>query len=217
MEKMSQAWARVLLAAFFVLLSFDGVRTEAAPAQWSDDMSCCIEISTESNHKTTGEELRLYCVGVVDPESPSLSFRLSEAFLESGVNLQETDTAAQRKMIETLCRFIRDQEVLPQNHVVIDASGSAQVKVAPGLYLIDQPTAIRSHIQSSLVSAPQVNLEGPNWTDHIKVQLKAAPIEETVSTGDEEKPGVYLIISIGAATCLLILIWFRKKRQSMPR
>ena len=174
---------------------------------------CKLSIKTDINQGTAGEVLEVYQVGRIDATSLSLSFVLNEEFEASKVNLMEEGNAKRKQVIETLYEYAKQQKIAPMVTVKLDETGTAELLLPQGAYVIYQrqggQTEKKTLIQAAMVGLPGVGDLQDAWVYELEIQLKAT--QETVTTGDWQDPILYVSLA-GASLLLLGLLMLARKR-----
>ncbi|MBQ7016992.1 MAG: hypothetical protein IJN10_08580 [Firmicutes bacterium] len=174
---------------------------------------CRLHINTDNELGTAGEILEIYQVGLIDATSLSLAFVLNKEFEASGEDLMVQGHAERSGVIRKLYEYAVQQKIQPTAKAILDESGSADLVLPQGAYLIHHSPREKEEgktmIQSALVGIPGVGDGRDAWVYEMEVQLKAA--QESVVTGDLQDPVLYVSLA-GASVLLLGIILLARRR-----
>ena len=170
---------------------------------------CTLEICTDAGEKTAGAELVVYQVGKIDATSLSLSFVLHDDFIKSEVDLMAEGNSRRKQVIESLYRYVSENKIQPYQKVTLDATGTANLVVPQGAYLICQRQENETSIQATLVGVPCVDESLRQWQYQMRIQLKAKL--GSVPTGDRQNSAGYAGLALIAGGGLLGLGFARKR------
>ena len=174
---------------------------------------CTLEIQTDAGKQAAGAELMVYQVGRIDATSLSLSFVLNEEFEKSNADLMAEGNSKRSQTIETLYEYVQEQQIKPFQRVKLDRTGTKELQVPQGAYLICQTEENETTIQATLVGVPSVDESFSEWQYQMKVQLKADM--NAVPTGDNQSGMLYAGVAVIALALLLVLCFARGRSRKM--
>lgn len=210
---------KMMVISIMTLFMAISVSAKSLPGQLDPNKMCRITIKTDFE-LAAKEEILVYKVGDIDYNIKSLTFKLTDEFTSTGVDLYANSNEDRSKNIEAL--KLKAKSLEPLQRITLKNDGSADIDVLPGVYLINQETEKRAIIQSSLVSIPNVNDELNDWDYEISIYPKVKAKEgrvtikpgDTAQTGDTTVIWPYVGAAIGSMILLLYLIVMKKRKKN---
>ncbi len=171
MKNFRKRWSILLAVVLTICLGRMTIYASSNVVDRSRTGSITITLLDEKTKEKIGGNFRVYQIGTISDESPTLTYTLTEAFRDCGTAIDDLEADGLAAHLSAYA----DAHQISGNAVNSDADGTAKIDgLQVGLYLVVQNEAVSGYyaISPFLVSVPMTSTDGSEWIYDIEASPK---------------------------------------------
>ncbi len=195
MKNFRKRWSILLAVVLTICLGRMTIYASSNVIDRSRTGSITITLLDEKTKEKIGGNFRVYQIGTISDESPTLTYKLTDAFRDCGTAIDDLEADGLAAHLSAYA----DEHQISGNAVNSDADGTAKTDgLQVGLYLVVQNEAVSGYyaISPFLVSVPMTSADGSEWI----YDIEASPKTQTRTDINEKNLTVKKIWKDGNST-----------------